>query len=77
MCNCINGFIRVSNGKVEQPACTRTTNGASKKPVLHVRLRCGSLSITTTVAHSESSFSSYYSNYRSIRTSIVATIVLL
>ena len=36
----------MSNGKAEQPACTRTANGANKKLVLHVRLRCGSLSIT-------------------------------
>ena len=30
---------------------TRTANGANKKVVLHVRLRCGSLSITTPVPH--------------------------
>ena len=29
---------------------TRTANGASKRLVLHVRLRCGSLSITTPVS---------------------------
>ena len=36
----------MSKGKAEQQACTRTANGANKKLVLHVRLRCGSLSIT-------------------------------
>ena len=34
---------------MEQPALTRTTNGANKKHDLHVRLGCGSLSITTPV----------------------------
>ena len=29
---------------------TRTANGANKKLVLHVQLRCGSLSITTPVS---------------------------
>ena len=29
---------------------TRTANGANKRLVLHVRLRCGSLSITTPVS---------------------------
>ena len=47
MCNCINGFVGESNGKAKQPACTRTAN---KKLVLHVRLRCGRLSITTPVS---------------------------
>ena len=28
---------------------TRTANGANKRLILHVRLRCGSLSITTPV----------------------------
>ena len=46
MCYRINGFVGVSNGKVEQPACTRTANGANKKLGLHMRLRCGSISIT-------------------------------
>ena len=50
MCNCINGFVGESNGKAEQPACTRTANGADKKLVLQVRLRCGRLSITTPVS---------------------------
>ena len=49
MCNRINGFVRGSNGKAEQPACTRTANGAKKKLVMHVRLRCGALSITAPV----------------------------
>ena len=38
------------NGKAEQPASTPTANGANKKLVLHVRLRCGSLSFTTPVS---------------------------
>ena len=50
MCNCINRFVGVSKGKAEQPACTRTANGANKMLVLHVRLRCGSLSITAPVS---------------------------
>ena len=29
---------------------TRTANGANKRLVLHVRLRCGSMSITTPVS---------------------------
>ena len=37
------------NGKAEQPACAQTVNGANTRFVLHVRLRCGSLSITTAV----------------------------
>ena len=36
-------------GKAEQPVLTWTANGANKKLVLHVRLRCCSLSITTPV----------------------------
>ena len=39
--NCINGFVG------EQPAWTRTANGANKRLVLHMQLGCGSLSITT------------------------------
>ena len=35
--------------KAEQPMWKRTANGANKKLALHVRLRCGSLSITTPV----------------------------
>ena len=35
---------------MEQPARTRTANGANKRLVLHVRLRCGSLSITPPVS---------------------------
>ena len=34
-----------------QPVQTWTVNGANKKLVLHVQLRCGSLSITTPVSH--------------------------
>ena len=40
--NRINDF----DGKAEQPVWTRTANAANKKLVLHVQLRCGSLSIT-------------------------------
>ena len=36
--------------KPEQPAWTRTANGANKRLLLHVRLRSGSLSITTPVS---------------------------
>ena len=50
MSNCINGFVGVSNRKAEQPARTQTANGANKKLVLHVQLRCGSLSITAPVS---------------------------
>ena len=49
-CNCINGFIGVLNGKAEQPARTRTANGAHKRLVLHLGLGCGSMSITTPVS---------------------------
>ena len=42
--------------KAEQPEWTRTANGANKKIVLHVRLRCGSLSITTPVSHLANKF---------------------
>ena len=35
---------------------TRTANGANKKLVLHVQLRCGSLSITTPVSHLANEF---------------------
>ena len=35
---------------MEQPACTRTANGANTRLVSHMRLRCGSLSITTPVS---------------------------
>ena len=35
---------------MEQPALTRTANGANKRLVLHVRLGRGSLSITTPVS---------------------------
>ena len=34
----------------------RTANGANKKLVLHVHLRCGSLSITTPVSHLANEF---------------------
>ena len=46
VCNRINGFVVVLNRKAEQP----TTNGANKMLVLHVRLRCGSLSVTKPVS---------------------------
>ena len=49
--NHINGLVGVWNWKAEQPVWTQTANGANKKLVLHVRLRCGSLSITTLVSH--------------------------
>ena len=35
---------------------TRTANGANKKFVLNVQLRCGSLSITTPVSHLANEF---------------------
>ena len=35
---------------MEQPAWPRTANGANKRLVLHVRLVCGLLSITTPVS---------------------------
>ena len=47
--NCFNDFVVVQNGKAEQQALTQTANGANKRLVLHVRLRCDSLSITTPV----------------------------
>ena len=50
MRNRINGFVGMSNGKAEQPAYARIANGAIKKLALHVRLRCGSLSITAPVS---------------------------
>ena len=50
MCNRFKDFVGVSNGKAEQPACTRTANGANKKLVLHVLFRCGWLSITAPVS---------------------------
>ena len=46
----INGFVRVLNGKAEQPAWTRTANVANKRLVLYVRLGCGSMSVTTPVS---------------------------
>ena len=36
--------------KQKQPVLTRTANGADMRLVLHVRIRCGSLSITTPVS---------------------------
>ena len=48
--NLINSLVGVWNGKAKQPAWTWTANGANKRLVLHVRLRCGSLSITTTAS---------------------------
>ena len=41
---------------MEQPAWTRTANGANKRLVLHVRLRCDSLSITKPVSHLANDF---------------------
>ena len=41
---------------MEQPVWTQTANGANKKLVLHVPLRCGSLSITTPVSHLANEF---------------------
>ena len=35
---------------MEQPALTRTVNGANKRLVLHMRLGCGLLPITTPVS---------------------------
>ena len=35
---------------MEQPALTRTANGANKRLALHVRLSCGSLLITIPVS---------------------------
>ena len=35
---------------------TQTANGANKKLVFHMRLRCGSLSITTSVSHLANEF---------------------
>ena len=51
--NRIYCFTGVQNGKAEQPVWTPTANGANKKLVLLVQLRCGSLSITTPVSHLE------------------------
>ena len=48
--NRINGLVGLQYGKAEQPARTRTANGANKRLVLHVRLRSDSLSITTPVS---------------------------
>ena len=40
----------MKNGKAKQQVQTQTANGANKKLVLHMRLRCGSLSITPPVS---------------------------
>ena len=49
--NRFNGFVGVLNRKAERPAWTwQPCNGANKRRVLHVRLGCGSLSITTPVS---------------------------
>ena len=45
----INGLVGVLNGKAEQPAWTRTAIRANNSLALHVRLGCGSLSITAPV----------------------------
>ena len=52
----MNGFVGVQSGKAEQPVWTRTAYGANKKLVLHVKHRCGSLSITTPVPHPANEF---------------------
>ena len=49
--NHFNGFVGVQNGKEKQQVLTGIANGANKKLVLHVQLRCSSLSITTPVSH--------------------------
>ena len=55
--NRINGLVRVYNaGKAEQPTYARTANAANKRLVWHVRLRCGSLSITRPVSHLANGF---------------------
>ena len=54
--NRINGFVGVQQPVAEQPVGTRTANGAKKNIVLHVQLRCGSLSITTPVSHLANEF---------------------
>ena len=56
MFNRINGFVGVQNGNAGQPVCSLTANGTNKKLVLPVRLRCGSLSITTIVSHLANAF---------------------
>ena len=43
-------------GKGEQPVWAGTANGANKKLVLHVQLRCGSLSITIPMSHLANEF---------------------
>ena len=48
--NRINGLVGVWNEKAEQPAWTRVANRANTRLVLHVRLMCGSPSITTPVS---------------------------
>ena len=50
MCNRINGFVGVQKGRAYKPVLTRTANGANKNLVLYMRLRCGSLPITTPVS---------------------------
>ena len=42
--------------KMEKPVWTRTANGANKKRVLHVRLRCDLLTITTPVSQLANEF---------------------
>ena len=54
--NRINGFIGVQKGIVEQPVWTWTAKGANRKLVLHLQLRCGSLSITTPGSHLANEF---------------------
>ena len=48
--SCIYSLVKVLNRKAEQSARPQTANGANKRLVLHVRLRCGSMSITTPVS---------------------------
>ena len=54
--NCINGFVGVQNRKAKQSVWTQTAIGANKMLVLHLQLRCGSLSITTPVSHLANEF---------------------
>ena len=54
--NRINSLVGVQNRKAEQPLWTWRANGANKKLVLHLQLRCRSLSITTPVSHLANEF---------------------
>ena len=54
ICYHINGFVRVLNGTEEQSVRTRTANGANKRLVLHMQIRCCSVSIKAPGGHSTS-----------------------